>query len=36
LVELGERAEDAVVREVKEETGLDVANPELIDIVDNG
>jgi 8-oxo-dGTP diphosphatase len=35
LVELGERAEDAVVREVKEETGLDVANPELIDVVDN-
>lgn len=35
LVELGERAEDAVVREVKEETGLDVANPALIDVVDN-
>ena len=35
LVELGERAEDAVIREVKEETGLDVADPELIDVVDN-
>jgi len=35
LVELGERAEDAVIREVKEETGLDVAGPELIDVVDN-
>ncbi len=35
LVELGERAEDTVVREVKEETGLDVAHPELIDVVDN-
>ncbi|MEM2917775.1 MAG: NUDIX hydrolase [Candidatus Bathyarchaeia archaeon] len=35
LVELGERAEDAVVREVKEETGLVVADPELIDVVDN-
>ncbi|MEM1564298.1 MAG: NUDIX hydrolase [Candidatus Bathyarchaeia archaeon] len=35
LVELGETAEEAVVREVKEETGLDVADPELIDVVDN-
>ncbi|MEM2263547.1 MAG: NUDIX hydrolase [Candidatus Bathyarchaeia archaeon] len=35
LVELGERTEDAVIREVKEETGLDVADPELIDVVDN-
>ncbi|MEM3581104.1 MAG: NUDIX hydrolase [Candidatus Bathyarchaeia archaeon] len=35
LVELGERAEDAVIREVKEETGLVVADPELIDVVDN-
>ena len=35
LVELGERAEDAVIREVKEETGLEVADPELIDVVDN-
>ncbi|MCS7124023.1 MAG: NUDIX hydrolase [Candidatus Bathyarchaeota archaeon] len=35
LVELGETVEEAVVREVKEETGLDVADPELIDVVDN-
>ncbi|MEM3731765.1 MAG: NUDIX hydrolase [Candidatus Bathyarchaeia archaeon] len=35
LVELGEKAESAVVREVKEETGLDVAEPQLIDVVDN-
>lgn len=35
LVELGESVEKTVVREVKEETGLDVEKPELIDIVDN-
>jgi mutator protein MutT len=35
LVELGESTEQAVIREVKEETGLDVENPELIDVVDN-
>lgn len=35
LVELGEAVEDAVIREVKEETGLDVAEPQLIDVVDN-
>ncbi len=35
LVELGERIEKTVTREVKEETGLDVDNPELIDVVDN-
>lgn len=35
LVELGETVENAVVREVKEETGLDAAEPELIDVVDN-
>lgn len=35
LVELGESTEQAVVREVKEETGLDVENPELIDVVNN-
>jgi len=35
LVELGERIEETVIREVKEETGLDVDNPELIDVVDN-
>jgi 8-oxo-dGTP diphosphatase len=34
LVELGERMEDAVVREVKEETGLEVFEPRLIDVVD--
>jgi 8-oxo-dGTP diphosphatase len=33
LVELGERIEDAVVREVKEETGLDVYDPRLVDVV---
>lgn len=35
LVELGERIEETVIREVKEETGLDVEKPELIDVVDN-
>jgi ADP-ribose pyrophosphatase YjhB (NUDIX family) len=35
LVELGETTVEAVIREVKEETGLDVAEPELIDVVDN-
>jgi mutator protein MutT len=35
LVELGERIEETVIREVKEETGLYVENPELIDVVDN-
>lgn len=35
LVELGEKVEQAVIREVKEETGLDAAEPELIDVVDN-
>ena len=35
IVELGENTEDTVIREVKEETGLDVENPEHIDIVDN-
>lgn len=34
-VELGESAEETVKREVKEETGLDVEKPELIDAVDN-
>ena len=33
LVELGENLEQAVIRETKEETGLDVENPCLIDIV---
>lgn len=35
IVELGENTEETVIREVKEETGLDVGNPEHIDIVDN-
>ncbi|MEM3579425.1 MAG: NUDIX hydrolase [Candidatus Bathyarchaeia archaeon] len=35
LVELGESVEYAVVREVKEETGLEVESPELIDVIDN-
>jgi 8-oxo-dGTP diphosphatase len=34
LVELGERMEEAVVREVKEETGLEVYEPRLVDVVD--
>jgi 8-oxo-dGTP diphosphatase len=35
LVELGEKLEKAVVREVKEETNLDVEVIRLIDAVDN-
>jgi 8-oxo-dGTP diphosphatase len=35
LVELGEGVEQTVVREVKEETGLEVEKPSLIDIVGN-
>jgi 8-oxo-dGTP diphosphatase len=35
LVELGETAEKTVVREVKEETGLDVEKPRQVDVVDN-
>jgi len=35
LVELGENVEQTVIREVKEETGLDVEKPENIDVVDN-
>ena len=34
LVELSEGVEKAVVREVKEETGLEVYEPRLIDVVD--
>jgi len=33
LVELGETLEQTVIRETKEETGLDVENPRLIDVV---
>jgi ADP-ribose pyrophosphatase YjhB (NUDIX family) len=35
LVELGESPEQAVIRETKEETCLDVENPSLIDVVSN-
>lgn len=35
LVDLGENLEQTVIREVKEETQLDVENPELIDAVDS-
>jgi mutator protein MutT len=35
LVELGESVSQSVVREVAEETGLEVYQPELIDVVDN-
>ena len=35
LVELGETTEQAIIREVKEETGLEVYNPRLIDVVNH-
>jgi ADP-ribose pyrophosphatase YjhB (NUDIX family) len=35
LVELGEHLEDTVIREAKEETQLTVADPQLLDVVDN-
>jgi len=35
LVELGETVEQTVIREVLEETGLEVEDPKPIDIVDN-
>ena len=35
LVELGENLEQTAIREVKEETGLEVEKPEHIDVVDN-
>jgi|APEBP8051072433_1049376.scaffolds.fasta_scaffold10703_2 8-oxo-dGTP diphosphatase len=34
-VELGEDPSDAVIREVKEETGLDVADPRIIEVKSN-
>jgi ADP-ribose pyrophosphatase YjhB (NUDIX family) len=35
LVELGESAEETTIREVKEETSLEVEAPTLIDVVDS-
>ena len=35
LVELGESPEQAVIRETKEETGLDIDKPSLMDVVSN-
>ncbi len=35
LVELGESAEQTTIREVKEETNLEVESPKLIDVVNN-
>lgn len=35
LVELGERVQDAVVREVKEECGLDIEVERLVDVFDS-
>jgi 8-oxo-dGTP diphosphatase len=35
LVELGESAEQTVIREVREETNLEVEEPKLIDVVNN-
>lgn len=35
LVELGERVQDAVIREVKEECGLDIEVERLIDVFDS-
>ncbi|MBE0512664.1 NUDIX hydrolase [Candidatus Bathyarchaeota archaeon] len=35
LVELGESAEQTVMREVREETNLEVEQPKLIDVVNN-
>jgi 8-oxo-dGTP diphosphatase len=35
LVELGEKAEETVIREVKEETNLAVSRPHLVDVVEN-
>jgi ADP-ribose pyrophosphatase YjhB (NUDIX family) len=35
LVELGERVQDAIVREVKEECGLDIEVERLVDVFDS-
>jgi len=35
IVDLGERLEDAVIRETLEETCLEVEKPRLLDVVDN-
>lgn len=35
IVDLGERIQQTVIREAKEETCLDVTDPQLIDVVDN-
>ena len=35
LVELGESVEEAVIREAKEETCLEIEDPQLIDVVGN-
>jgi 8-oxo-dGTP diphosphatase len=35
IVELGENIQQTVIREAKEETCLDVANPLLVDVVEN-
>ncbi len=35
IVELGESVEQTIIREVREETGLEVEQPKHIDIVDN-
>ncbi len=35
IVELGERVQDAIVREVKEECGLDIEVEELVDVFDS-
>ena len=35
LVDLGEKVRDAIVREVEEETGLNIEVGDLIDVIDN-
>lgn len=34
-IDLGEKLEDGVIREIKEETGIDVANPKLLGFVES-